>query len=396
MNTPDLRSFSGESFFRLLDSPDRPQHDPFKLRQWIDRHFPELQPKDKLWLSQSLFLSNRLSEKHFPYSFWWITQSLFEMATDFRIATFHARILSEMTTSVTDMTAGSGFDLLAFSQSGLTVKAHETDVDTATLLERNLSLYNHLNCSVSRENGFNPLKPAPDFWFADPMRRSGHGRTVQLESYSPRFSEILFLKSKSAGGLVKISPMTNLADPALKDFCKIIVSLENECREVLLLHGKTKVKDGSLWIDGKLVDPESHFTSPAETNRELRSFIYDPDPAVMKSGQLTFWAEKCGLHLPAADSGFPQGSNLSVEHLFKPFFLIESLAYKVSDIPALFKKYFPRRIVLKKKNSSLKIEEVEKELGKQTGRSDPPVYFFITSEKSKTVVYVGEPLPKTH
>lgn len=396
MTSPDSAPITGQQFIDYLKSADIPRHNPFKLRHWIDHNFPDLPSKDKLWLSQSLSFSSRLPEKYFPYSFWWITKSLFEMATDFRIARFHASILCEMTTSVTDLTAGSGFDLMAFVLSGLKVTAHETDQDTATLLERNLKLYSAEDCLVSREDGFDAQKPAPDFWFADPMRRSAQGRTIHLESYSPKFSEILALKERSSGGLVKISPMTNLSDPALKGFIRIIVSLENECREVLLLHGKSTLNDGTLWIDGKLFDPETQLPLSDETNREARSFIYDPDPAVMKSGQISFWSEKCGLHLPAPDSGFPLGRNSTVEHLFKPFLLIDSLAYKASDISMLYKKYAPRRVVLKKKNSSISLEKIEKELGSQSGRIEPAVYLFITSEHAKTVIYVAELLPKIH
>lgn len=396
MKHTDLSLPNEFNYNLVAESPELNLSDPFKLRQWIDQNFPNLLPSDKLTLSQSITLSKRLKEKHFPFSFWWITKNLFEMATDFRIATFHAQLLKEMSPSVTDLTAGSGFDLVAFLLAGLKVTAHETDPTTALLLERNIHQYFQGQCPVFRQSIFGSTGKIPEYWFADPMRRSGSGRTFRLDDYTPPFSEIVSLKEKSTGCLVKISPMTPLSDPALNGFKKIVISLDGECREILLVHGNPETVDGSLWIDGTLFNPEGDMKQDVSSGREVNTYIFDPDPAVMKSGRLAFWSERVGLRLPSENSGFPHGSSTSVEPLFKPFLLIDEHSYKMKDIPDLSKKYSPRRVILKKKNTSVKLEEVEKLLGNKTGKTDPAVYFFITSENEKTVVYVAELLPKTH
>lgn len=390
MKNVDLPFLHEFNYDLISDFPSSEFNDPFKIRQWININYPELSSQDKLWLSQSLSLSKRLKEKRFPFSFWWITQNLFEMATDFRIANFHAQLLKGMSLEVTDLTAGSGFDLSAFLIAGLKVSGYETDPGSFSLLERNLNYYFKDHFQIFKQSLFGNPGKVPEFWFADPMRRSGSGRTFRLDDYSPPFSEIVSMKGKSAGCLVKISPMTNLSDPALNGFKKVIVSLEGECREILLIHGNTEIADGSMWIDGKFFNPENEINQVHPSAEEGKRFIYDPDPAVMKSGHLSFWADKVGLSLPASDSGFPQGFSGSVEPLFNPFLLIDDHSYKIKDIPELARKYSPRRVILKKKNSSVKLEEIEKLLGNKTGKTDPPVYLFITGENEKTVVYVAE------
>lgn len=380
--------FSGNQEL-LLNLADTHRSNPISLRSELAKLFPSTESEFLIRLSQSLILSNRLPEKHFPEPFWWINQSLFEMATDYRIALSHAQMIRLVSNEVTDLTTGSGFDSLAFAREGLSVASYETDLVTYKNLELNRELYQIPNWELFSQSGLTWKPGSGGVLYADPLRRNTSGRTYRVSDLVPALADLVRMGSEALGFLVKLSPLFPLDTPGLSQYKKVIASSGRECREVLLLSENFPFPDGTLWIDGHYFYPNREIPS-GQKPADGRKLIFEPDPAVLKSGQAELWADKAGLSRPAPDSGYFTGTNFSVEQLFRGFYLIDEQYNTLSDIRKLAQSFSPRPVVLKKKNHNLDLEKYQREIAGKTDHSLQPVYLLVTSHEGRPVVYAAE------
>ena len=138
-----------------------------------------------------------------------------------------------------------------------------------------------------------------DWIYLDPDRRQGnHQRAISFEDHSPNILELEpLLLEKASQILIKCSPFIDLsyAINSLKSLSKIsVISVENECKEVLLILSKEKTTE--IIIESVLLDNagrvlfKSSKKYPDEFERvtapKVLSYFYEPDKAIIK-GRLT-------------------------------------------------------------------------------------------------------------
>ena len=131
----------------------------------------------------------------------------------------------------------------------------------------------------------------------DPDRRVGQNRpTKRLEQYQPNLEWLQRLIRTAAGGGIKIGPASNFQQK-FPD-CEIeLISLNGECREATVWFGtlagahpfRATVLPARESISA---DPLSAWTNVAP---QAGAFIFDPDPAVVRSGLLDVMAERHSL-----------------------------------------------------------------------------------------------------
>lgn len=168
-----------------------------------------------------------------------------------------------------------------------------------------------------------------DCIFIDPARRDGHGgKTVAIGDCEPDIAaleELLLRKARHV--LVKLSPMLDLT-LALNDLKHVhqahIVSVGNECKELLLLLGQGE----SLPTDDVPIHCINFTSAPAPQTLvftrgqekectcpctpQLKSYLYEPNASVLKAGafrslSLLYKVEKLhpNSHLYTSDSLLP-------------------------------------------------------------------------------------------
>ena len=207
------------------------------------------------------------------------------------------------TGTITDLTGGFGIDC-AFLSSCF---GHATYVERQETLCRiaahnfpALGL-NHISvCHADSVRHLQEMEPA-DCIFIDPARRDGHGgKTVAIGDCEPDVSaleELLLRKARHV--LVKLSPMLDLT-LALNDLKHVrqahIVSVGNECKELLLLlgQGETLPTDDipihCVNFTGAPAPQALVFTRGQEKEcacpctPQLKSYLYEPNASVLKAG----------------------------------------------------------------------------------------------------------------
>ena len=245
-----------------------------------------------------------------------------------------------------DLTGGFGVDFALMAPA----------FERAVYVERNSQL-----CAISSENfvtlGLSNVEVVcgdgteylhsisrADLIFIDPARRDDHGaRTYSIADCTPNVLELMGeLREKAGCVMLKLSPMLDWRK-AVADIGGVsevhIVSVDNECKELLVLvgSGKRKVESGKLRVvcvnllsDGRtqcfefdvtdtVPPPTIHYSCVPSVASEHSSsalstihYLFEPNASVMKAGCFGLLEQRFGAsqleansHLFVCDSDVP-------------------------------------------------------------------------------------------
>ena len=203
-----------------------------------------------------------------------------------------------------DLTGGFGIDCSFLSRRFKKAGYVERQAELCELAKHNFPLLG-LNIEVHNEDGVEYLKRMDpvDCLFLDPARRDGHGgKTVAISDCEPDVSaleDLLVEKAKTV--MVKLSPMLDLS-LALKTLKYVrevhIVSVNNECKELLLILQETPISSNVMIhcehiVNTSLCDfahqhftftQEQEHTSDCPLTSQVEAYLYEPNASILKAG----------------------------------------------------------------------------------------------------------------
>ena len=223
-----------------------------------------------------------------------------------------------------DLTGGFGVDFYWMSQSFLDCYYIEQNEKLCAISSENFRTLG-LECSVCCCDAVTYLTRMPhvDLIYMDPARRNVHGgRTYDIEDCTPNVIELLpLLMEKANRVMLKLSPMLDWRKAAddLKYVREVhIVSVDNECKELLLLLDKEATEDLRVVCvnDDKTFEffpsrgntfslTEQNGLSLAEKRPFSGSdtaFLYEPNASIMKAGCFKEVAERYAVRQVAENS----------------------------------------------------------------------------------------------
>ena len=202
--------------------------------------------------------------------------------------------------SLVDLTGGLGIDCSYMAQSFVRADYVERQEVLCELALHNFKVLGRKHIQVHHQDGVAYLQQmAPvDCIFLDPARRDGHGgKTVAISDCEPNVEELEpVLISKAKQVWVKLSPMLDLtlALRALSSVQEVhIVSVNNECKELLLLlqkEGEGPVRVHCEHITSQKVHQHDVFTfqeekeTVAKFTSSVGHFLYEPNASLLKAG----------------------------------------------------------------------------------------------------------------
>ena len=294
-----------------------------------------------------------------------------------------------------DLTGGFGVDFYWMSQRFKQRVYVEQNELLCTISSHNFEVLGH-KCSVCCCDTATYLTTMPhvDLIYMDPARRNEHGgRAYGIEDCSPNVLELLpLLMEKASRVMLKLSPMLDWrkAVEDLKYVSEVhIVSVDNECKELLLLLDQERsadlrvvcVNDDSCFEffpgQGKIVPEERNDFSLGEKRPFAigeTAFLYEPNASIMKAG--------C---FEEVEQGFPVQQISQNSHLFLSSVEIEDFLgrrFQISSISSMNKQGL--RTALKEveranisvRNFPLSADQLRKKLKLKDGGD---VYFFATT-----------------
>jgi 16S rRNA G966 N2-methylase RsmD len=202
--------------------------------------------------------------------------------------------------SLVDLTGGFGVDCFFMSEQFKQVTYVEHQKELCDLAEHNFRVLNrnHIQVIHSETEKFLEEMDHVDWIYIDPARRSLKGeKVVVLSDCEPDISTLYpLLLEKATHIMMKLSPMMDIS-AAIRDLPNTteihIISVENECKEVLLILNQTVgnyIKVKTINFGKNKENQLFEFNLNDELNAEVTisskvdKFLYEPNAAIMKSG----------------------------------------------------------------------------------------------------------------
>ena len=220
----------------------------------------------------------------------WFDRVGLEQSTSEAVATFKAQRFSG---DVVDICSGIGGDSIAMAG-----RANVTSIDRVEArglcLQWNAEAYG-VDVSIETRQAL-PEDAAGRLVHIDPDRRTGNrGRSLRIEDLEPGPDFLSAVMRTAKGGAIKLSPASNFRGSFVGEEVELL-SHAGECREATVWFGELKsdcstratiVSSGET-IAGELSYEMAEVEAP-------RRFVFDPDPALVRSGLLDQFALANGL-----------------------------------------------------------------------------------------------------
>ncbi len=212
--------------------------------------------------------------------------------------------------SLCDLTGGLGVDTYFFSRNANKVTYVEQNETYCEAARANFLALGATNIEVCHADAtVMASRVIADTYYIDPARRtSDNKRVFALTDYAPNVLEIKeTLLRQGQRLIIKISPMSDI--PAVLQLLPEttdvhIVSVRNECKELLFVLGKTPVcQPVRLHTVNFTTSSEQYFSFSADEEKEahprytsqIGNYLYEPNSSVLKSGAFKLVATRYGL-----------------------------------------------------------------------------------------------------
>lgn len=200
--------------------------------------------------------------------------------------------------TLTDLTGGFGIDCAFLSAAFSKATYVERQEELCQIAAHNFPLLGLNHIEVKNADAIHHLQAMPpaDWIFIDPARRDGHGgKTVAIADCEPDVAQLeALLLTKARHVMVKLSPMLDLS-LAIQDLRHVqaahIVSVNNECKELLLILGQTPMDAEEIPIHCiNLPAQPFTFTRRQELSASCEytdtpgRYLYEPNASLLKAG----------------------------------------------------------------------------------------------------------------
>ena len=241
-------------------------------------------------------------------------------------------------TLIVDLTAGFGVDMAFMSQGFQKAIYVERQAPLCAISSENFKLLGLNHIEVICADGIDYLHQLEhaDLIFLDPARRDNHGaRTYGIADCTPNVLELRDeLLKKADRVMLKLSPMLDWRK-AVEDLGHVnevhIVSVDNECKELLLILSKEKKPLKLLCVNndqvfegdqGDWLNERSIAEIRVPVPMSSQAYLFEPNASIMKAGCFTLLEQRFNVsqldknsHLFVSDkdcSDFP-GRRFTIE-----------------------------------------------------------------------------------
>jgi SAM-dependent methyltransferase len=298
-----------------------------------------------------------------------------------------ARLAAAGVGNLADLGCGLGSDALAAARRGIRVHAVDADPLTAALAAANAETAG-LSHLVTVECADATTVPVEQFdaVFADPARRrAGRGRVMDPRSWSPSWDFIGALPARVPRTVLKLAPGIDHAllppgaegewvsvDGDLVEAAFWCGPLAEFPRRAILLPGRTEPhSDGSTLSDGPAL-PGAEAPSPgveltgsgveAAPVGPVGAFLYDPDPAVVRSHLVAEFAAAIGGRIADPEIAYVYTDTPVHTPFGRRLEITDVLPFSLKRLRTLLRERDIGRLEIRKRGSALEPEQLRKDL----------------------------------
>jgi len=197
----------------------------------------------------------------------------------------------------------------------------------------------------------------------DPDRRAaGRGRAVRIDDYRPGLNQLRSLIKTFPGGAIKLSPAADFAGKFPEAEMELI-SVRGECKEATIwfgelagsVHHRATVLPSGVSIAADPLAAWPQFS-------KLKRFVYDPDPAVVRSGLLDVTAESLQLHRLDAAEEYLTGDHHVHSPLVTGFEVRDELSHREKQLRRYFRSADYGQLEIKCRRIPVAVDQLRRRL----------------------------------
>lgn len=315
----------------------------------------------------------------------WFDRIRLEQATTEIVARHKARRFSNCVhRPVIDLCCGAGADAIAMAEH-THVLATDQSLLATWLTERNAEVYGVADRVQTQVCTAEQISIDHEYVHLDPDRRTHGHRQVRLEYGSPGLPYLQELTHRAEGGAIKVSPASNFGGKF--SHCEIeLVSVAGECKEATVWFGS--LRKASPFRATVLPQGATIAGNPWEYRpriETLQSYIYDPDPAVVRAGLVDCLAESLGLWRLDDAEEYLTGSSLVESPFIRSFEVLADLHNNTREIRDFFRTSPFGQVEIKCRHMSIDADAIRRKL--PLPGSQPGVLLFArVSGKARAIV----------
>jgi hypothetical protein len=298
----------------------------------------------------------------FPYAEnLYFTREALEQASSHEVSSYRAERYRFFSLLV-DLGCSTGSDTFTMASKALTIGI-DYDPLRLAMANANLRSLGLSNQSLQIQADLSdplPFRPRSAALFFDPSRRVNYQRIHSVEQYQPPLSIIKsWLASFPALG-VKISPGVNLAEVAGYGAELEFISLEGELKEAVLWFGPLKSAHrratllpgpNQLVSDGISLSPL--YPTPIT---EPKAYLFEPDPAVIRSGLVAQLAESINASQMDPEIAYLTATTRSVTPFARSWSIDAWFPFQLKRLRSYMREHNIGHLTVKKRGSPLEPE----------------------------------------
>jgi hypothetical protein len=354
--------------------------DEFRLQKELRARFPA----DVVRLALTISDLRRRAAKKFPAADrMWFDRERMEQATAWDVALHKAERFSG---DVWDLCCGAGVDAIAVAAQGCAVTAVDADPIACLLTELNAQVLGVSDRITVLRQRAEDVIDRRGLLHVDPDRRAGASkRAVRVEEYVPSIETLREFAATFRGGAIKLSPASNFGGK-FDDVEIELVSLAGEAKEATIWFGE--LAQPELWRATVLPNGSSLAGDPlaAEpTLGPLGSFLFDPDPAVVRTGLIDLLCAETNLSRLDLAEEYLTSDEPHETPFAKPFRVLRDLPNNERTIKKGLRELDCGRLEIKARRLPLDVERLHRSL--PTSGDRPLVLIFArVSGKARAVI----------
>ncbi len=298
-----------------------------------------------------------------------------EQSSGERTAAYKASFMSGM--RAIDLSGGLGVDTMFLARVFQEVVYCERDPLLCAVMEHNLKVSGIVNVQVKNGDSISLLAEYPDnsfdWIFVDPARREEGRRSIALEVASPDVvasHDLLLRHAKRV--CIKASPALEISGlkkllPALHTI--VVVSVDRECKEILLLLERVYPADGPVQVKAVCLHSDSEEITevaggngddPRVVGTAVKEYLYEPDPAIIKARLSAALARDSGLEFVNRSVDYLTADRKIEAFPGRTFRVVECVPYKPKSFRAFLERHAIAGASIQRRDFPLSADELRK------------------------------------
>jgi SAM-dependent methyltransferase len=335
--------------------------------------------------------------KKFPFAGqMYFTRQALEQASSYEVSAYRA-LRYEGRSLFLDLGCSIGGDSITLASRALVVGV-DLDPLRLNMAQANLKALglgdraSFLLADLSQALPFQPSSGAGLFF--DPARRSQGRRIFSVRDYQPPLEVVRGWQADYPAVGVKISPGVDTGEILSYDAEVEFISLQGELKEAVLWFGPLKqaVRRATLLPGPHSLVSQAPFPDSKEpiTRRlpldEPRSFLYEPDPAVLRAGLVEDLGEALGAAQLDPDIAYLT-TREAIQTPFARAWRIESwFPFQLKKLRSALRERGVGRVIVKKRGSPLQPEALIRDLRL---KGDQERVIFLTHLRGRPIVILS-------